>query len=251
MIEVTIDGNKVAVEPKTTIFQAAAKVGVWIPTLCHHDALTTYGACRTCLVEIVYDDGWRKMVTACNFPIETRLSVETANEKVLQHRKMVMELLLARCPNSPEIKEIAAKVGVTETRFPKEDKYCILCGLCTRVCEEAIGRSAISFTSRGIDEEVDTPFEVQSDACIGCGACAYVCPTNVIFMQDKGMKRTIKKWHAEFDLVPCKECGKPITTKEHLEYLKAKLHMPDYVWDLCPACKQKYYAERAALVGHM
>lgn len=251
LIDVTIDGKKTQVEEKTTILQAAEKLGVWIPTLCHHDALSTYGACRTCLVEIVYDDGWRKMVTACNFPIQVPIQVETNNEKVLKHRKMIVELLLARCPGAPVIQELAAKVGLEAPRFETEDKYCILCGLCIRVCEEVIGQSAISFTSRGIDERVDTPFEVQSGACIGCGACAYVCPTNVIFVKDEGMKRTIKKWHAEFDLVPCKECGKPITTKEHLEYLKKSIQLPDYIWELCSDCKKKFYLERAVMVGHM
>lgn len=251
MIEITIDGQKLEVEEKSTILQAAQKLGIWIPTLCHHEALSTYGACRSCLVEIIYDDGYKKMVTACNFPIETPITIETANETVLKHRRMVMELLLARCPNSKPVKELAAKVGVTEVRFEKADEYCILCGLCTRVCEESIGQSAISFTSRGIDEEVDTPFNVQSEDCIGCGACAYICPTNIIYLQDKGMKRTMTKWHAEFDLVPCKECGQPITTVEHLEYLKKKINLPEYIWDLCPDCKKKFYAERAVLVGHM
>ena len=251
MIQVTIDGIKLQVEEKSTVLDAAQKAGIWIPTLCHHDALSTYGACRTCLVEVVYDDGWRRLVTACNFPIEAPISIETANEKVTKHRKMVMELLLARCPNSPAVKEVAARVGVTEPRFAKEDDYCILCGLCTRVCEEAIGRSAIGFTSRGIDEEVDTPFLIQSDACIGCGACAFVCPTGIIYVEDSGMKRRIKKWHAEFDLAPCTECGKPVTTRQHLDYLKKKISLPAYIWELCPDCKKKFYAQRAVLVGHM
>jgi heterodisulfide reductase subunit A len=126
------------------------------------------------------------LVTSCNYPIRWEIEVRTASDKVLKGRKLLAELLLARCPSSPEVREIAASMGVTEARFEPgpEDELCYLCGLCVRVCEELIGQSAISFMGRGVDREVGTPFFTFSDACIACGACAFVCPTGAIELED-------------------------------------------------------------------
>jgi heterodisulfide reductase subunit A len=88
-------------------------------------------------------------------------------------------MLLARCPNVPVIKDLADQYGIKEPRFKTEDDDCILCGLCTRICER-MGSGAISLTGRGVEFKVDTPFHVQSDVCMACGACAFVCPTGHI-----------------------------------------------------------------------
>jgi predicted molibdopterin-dependent oxidoreductase YjgC len=124
-----------------------------------------------------------KLVTSCNYPAEEGLTVLTASERVKETRKMVVELLLARCPDVPQIWQLAEKMGIKESRFKKkEDQRCILCGLCVRVCEEMVGVSAISFANRGIEREVNTPFSIESDVCIGCGSCTYICPTGCVEM---------------------------------------------------------------------
>jgi predicted molibdopterin-dependent oxidoreductase YjgC len=124
-----------------------------------------------------------KLVTSCNYPAEEGLTVFTASERVKETRKMVVELLLARCPDVPQIWQLAEKMGIKESRFKKkEDQRCILCGLCVRVCEEMVGVSAISFANRGIEREVNTPFGINSKVCIGCGSCTYICPTGCIEM---------------------------------------------------------------------
>jgi NADH dehydrogenase/NADH:ubiquinone oxidoreductase subunit G len=178
-ITLKMDGLVVKAEEGTTILEVAKNLGINIPTLCHHPALTTFGACRVCSVEITDTRGRKKIVTSCNYPVSEGLVVDTKSEKVYRTRQMLLELLLARCPNVKRIQDLAREYGVEKPSFwvgdPEED--CILCGLCVRVCEELVGVSAINFANRGVKREVTAPYHTISDDCVGCGACAVVCPT--------------------------------------------------------------------------
>lgn len=197
MIPITVDGERIEVEEGTTILEAAQKLGIEIPTLCHHPALEPFGACRLCTVEISYN-GRSRLVTSCNYPIRWEIEVQTASEQVLEGRQLLAELILARCPDVPEVQELAARLGVSEARFELGDERCYLCGLCVRTCEELIGQSAISFFGRGVDREVGPPFLEFSDACIACGACAFVCPTGAIKLEDVTDKE-VRPLLSEFD----------------------------------------------------
>ena len=179
MITFTIDGQEVQVEEGTSLLEAAESIGLKIPTLCYHKALSPYGACRLCLVEITKNG--RKMVQAsCLYKAEEGMVVETNSERVINDRKIMIELLLARCPDSKEIQNLAEELGVKETRIKKKDKDCTLCGLCVRMCEERMGIGAVSFVNRGSQREVKPPFEVATEICQTCGACAFICPTGRI-----------------------------------------------------------------------
>ncbi len=160
-----------------TILDAAEQYGIAIPTLCHHPALEPYGSCRLCTVE-VEKKGRKRFVTACNYPLEEGLVVETGSEGVLAIRRMILELLAARCPGERRIQDMAIEYGVTRPRFLLEDESCILCGLCHRVCSDLVGVSAINAQNRGVLRDVDTPYGELSEDCIACGACALVCPTS-------------------------------------------------------------------------
>jgi coenzyme F420-reducing hydrogenase beta subunit len=179
-VTLRIDDKDVKAREGETILDVARKVGVDIPTLCYMSALSPFGACRLCSVEITDKRGRKKLVTSCNYPVEEGLLVSTKSEKVLKTRKLLLELLLARCPKVKKIQDLAQKYGIHAPRFWVEDaeEDCILCGLCARVCDERIGIYAINFAKRGVEREVTTPYYRFSDDCIGCGACALVCPTN-------------------------------------------------------------------------
>ncbi len=175
MIALTIDGKKVEVEEGSTVLEAAEKLGIHIPTLCYHKSLEPYGACRLCLVELASSRG-SVIQASCVYPAQEGLVVKTDTERVLKNRRIMLELLLARCPDSVRLKEMAAEMGVGEPRFPKKNDDCILCGLCTRVCEERMGVGAISFANRGSERKVSAPYDKHSPICITCGACKVVCP---------------------------------------------------------------------------
>jgi heterodisulfide reductase subunit A len=182
MITFKLNGKEVQGEEGQYILQVAEQYGLEIPTLCHHKALEPAGMCRLCTVEVV--DGRRtRFVTACNYPIWEGMEVNTDSEAVHRGRKLIVEFLLARCPDVLLIQELAQKYEIDESRFEKGDDDCILCGLCTRICER-MGNSAIGLVGRGVDIKVDTPFHVQTDVCIACGACAFVCPTGHIKLED-------------------------------------------------------------------
>jgi len=238
MVKLTIDNREVEVEEETTLLQAARKLGIEIPTLCYHEALAPYGACRLCLVEVVTGKGsW--LTTSCTYPAWEGIVVRTDSEKVLKARKFVIELLLARCPNVAEIRELAEQMGIKNARFKTADEKCILCGLCVRVCREIIGSSAVGFVNRGIKRTVETPFEIDSEVCIGCGACAFVCPTGVIKIEDIKGYRKLDIWHTQLELARCKECGNYFAATAELNRLKEKVELPEEVFELCSGCRRK------------
>jgi NADH dehydrogenase/NADH:ubiquinone oxidoreductase subunit G len=181
LIHFTINGMAVQAEPGWTVLDTARQYGVHIPTLCYHEAVEPSGACRLCVVEAKKDQ-WSKVVISCMYPPWEGLEVETDSPRVLNVRRWVLEMLLAECPKSEEIKRLAEDYGVYRTRFQVKDpeEQCMLCGLCVRVCREVVGVEAISFASRGASKTISTPYMVPNTACIACGSCLSVCPTGAM-----------------------------------------------------------------------
>ncbi len=175
MIKLTINGLPVEVEPGTTLLEAATHLGFPIPTLCHMEGLSPYGACRLCLVEIGTAPRSR-LVSSCTYPAEEGMVVRTASSRVVRARRMMIELLLATCPQSKVIQDLASAHGVNQQRFKQEHEDCILCGLCVRMCNEQMMAGAIGFSGRGERRKLGTPFDIKSEVCRQCGGCMYVCP---------------------------------------------------------------------------
>jgi len=175
MIALTINGLPVSVQDGSTLLEAAEFLGFPVPTLCHMEGLSPYGACRLCVVEIG-EGAKAKLVSSCTYPAQEGLKVRTASERVVRARKMVIELLLASCPQSKTIQDLASKHGVNRQRFRQEHEDCILCGRCVRMCAEQMMAGAIGFRGRGEKRSIGTPFDVKSDVCRLCGGCIYVCP---------------------------------------------------------------------------
>ena len=175
MITLKINGLDATVEKGTTLLEAARFLGFPIPTLCHMEGLSSYGACRLCVVEIGQGERAR-LVTSCTYPAEEGLVVRTSSSRVVRARRMILELLLASCPQSKVIQDLAAQHEIRTQRFKQEHEDCILCGLCVRMCEEQMAAKAIGFRGRGENRSIGTPFDVHSEECRQCGGCIYVCP---------------------------------------------------------------------------
>jgi NADH dehydrogenase/NADH:ubiquinone oxidoreductase subunit G len=178
-IAIQIDGREVKAEEGMTILEAAQKVGIHIPTLCHHEKLEPYGACRICTVEAEIR-GWTRLVAACLFPVEKDLMVRTRTEKVDRIRKMILELLMAHAPDSFQLEDLAKEYGADRNRFEKEASFCIHCGLCVRYCAEVKQKNAIGFVDRGTRKEISFVPEIAAKECWDCKECFELCPTEAL-----------------------------------------------------------------------
>jgi bidirectional [NiFe] hydrogenase diaphorase subunit len=235
-INLTIDGLPAKSQPGLSLLLAARAHGIDIPTLCYHDDLKPDGRCRLCVVEIG-EPGRSRLVNSCTYPVEEGLIVQTKSDQVLASRRLVLELLMAQAPAAELIQQMAAELGVYETRFKPghPQQRCILCGLCVRTCREVVGVSAISLAHRTSGKVVATPFHEPSEACIGCGSCVFICPTNVIAYEEKDGIRTV--WGRHFELQACKVCGNYIAPKAQLEHWAKITGDPVESFLVCRDCR--------------
>ena len=172
-----IDGRDVEAEEGMTVLEAARGAGISIPTLCHHEKLKPYGACRICVVEAKVR-GKTALVASCLYPAEPALEVKTRSEKVDKTRKILLEQLLAHAPDAGVLQSLAEEYGADKDRFEKEASFCILCGLCVRYCSEIKQKNAVGFFDRGATREIRFIPEVAANACWDCKECFPLCPTS-------------------------------------------------------------------------
>jgi iron-only hydrogenase group A len=204
MITLEVDGRPVEAKEDETLLTALRREGIHIPTLCHMEGLPPSGACRLCLVEVA---GMPNLVASCSFPVAAGMKVRTRSPRVIEARRMIVELLLAShpddclyCPRSGrcQLQSLAEDMGVRQRsrqgrRAPQDmdvsspsiirdpDK-CILCGRCVRVCEEIQGVAAIDFIGRGSRAFIGTAYNagLNVSTCVNCGQCVMVCPTGAL-----------------------------------------------------------------------
>ena len=226
-VKFTINGVGVEAAEGASVLDTARRYGFEIPSLCHHEAIVPYGACRLCLVEIT-KGGRKKLTTCCNYEVLDGIEVVTESPEIRRHRAMVLELILAEAPDAAPIKKLAAEYGVQVSRFAKgkgglaqERHDCIMCGLCVRVCSEIVEANALTFIGRGDQRGVGAPYLEAPQNCIACGACAWVCPTDCIgFVEEDGLRK-VRKWKRELPMAK-DENGRPFAPQFQLHHFKQR-----------------------------
>ena len=239
LITVTIDGKECTCEKGEYIFDVAKRNGIFIPTLCRHDAFEDHRACcRICIVEVV-QRGRSKIVTSCVYPIDGPCEILTQSDRIREDRAVLYALLGHRAPAAESMALMAHALDVdgTDRLVTVENEKCILCGLCVQACN-SLGTGAISTVLRGTEKKVSTPFDEPSKFCVGCLSCANVCPTEAIAFEETATTRTI--WNRTFELVRCEECGEVMGTREQVQHAVGEGEPTPLV---CDACRKKAIAD--------
>jgi predicted molibdopterin-dependent oxidoreductase YjgC len=229
-LTLTINGISVPCYSGQTILEAAQSIGIVIPTLCHLKETTPAGACRVCLVEA---GGARTLVPACATPVATGMNIRTDSERVLESRRMVIELLLAsgnhnclicEANGDCELQDLAYEYQVKTPSYanPADTPYyyeesnsmivrdfskCIMCYRCVRACNERQVNLAIAVGYRGAHSKIvargDYPY-IDSE-CVFCGECVQACPTGALL--DKMAQFQGRPWEMKQTRTTCSYCG--------------------------------------------
>ncbi len=203
-LTVTLNGSRVSGSAGITILELAQQHGIDIPTLCYLKKLSPSGLCRVCVVEV---EGSRTLVGSCHTPITEGMVIQTHSPKVLQTRRLIIELLMTshagNCiwcekANICELRKVAADLDVGLTRFQVKKRYypiedvspyvhrdlskCILCRRCVRVCREVAKKSLYAMGYRAFDSKVivDCDQPLNNEVCRDCGLCIPACPTGAL-----------------------------------------------------------------------
>lgn len=203
MSYMTINNRRVTFTNERNVLSVIRKSGIDLPTFCYHSELSTYGACRMCVVE----DDRGKIFASCSEVPRDGMVIYTNTPRLQHHRKMIIELLLAShcrdCTTCAKngvctLQKLSRQLGITDVRFENNKKQlpkdlssvcvirdpnkCILCGDCVRTCDEIQGLGILDFAFRGSKMQVTPAFnkDLAETDCVGCGQCRAVCPTGAI-----------------------------------------------------------------------
>lgn len=228
-VKVTIDGKTADVREGSTILQAAARLGIRIPTLCHEWRLEPFAACRICLVEV---EGARTLIPSCYAKVTPNMVVKTNTERVIKARKLIVELLLSNHPQdclSCEkcgdcgLQNLAYEYGVKKSRFFREpegristdrnefiqrdESKCVLCGRCVRICVEVQQVCAIDFSNRGFKTSIGPAMgrSLLDSPCELCGQCVSACPVGAL--SEKQAVGKARSWELKKVRTVCPYCG--------------------------------------------
>ena len=202
LVQLTIDGKECQVPEGFTLLQAAKNLDINIPVICLHEATTSEGICRQCVVEV---EGWGRLAPSCITPAADGMVVFTDSERVIRTRRTILEMLNASVDlsNSPELQAQMEKYKADPERFPGAKKrereilddnpfyvrdysQCILCWRCVQACADDMQYTyALAIGGRGHDSQITTFFDfpLPETTCVFCGNCVAVCPTKAL--QDK------------------------------------------------------------------
>jgi predicted molibdopterin-dependent oxidoreductase YjgC len=242
-----IDDRAIDAPEGATLLSAARDHDIQIPTLCHHPALKPAGACRVCAVEMLRDAPKSSIVVlACATKVKEGMRIRTTGKVVHEARTTAFQRMAAMAPASRRIRDMADQEGIA---LPPIPNGCILCRLCVRVCQQVVGRDALTIVAtRDGQQVVPVP-----GRCIGCGTCANLCPTQVITVSDEYNVRTIRL-HGEIigrhPLERCQGCGQFYASVQQIQLTDRRTapHPPlKHPHKYCPTCA-KLFSDRLEVV---
>ncbi|MFP4017722.1 MAG: [FeFe] hydrogenase, group A [Bacteroidales bacterium] len=221
-IDIEVNNKTIHAKKGDTILEALRENGIYVPTLCNLSNFSPTGACRLCVVEV---KGKEQLVTACSYPVDEWMKIKTHSPRVIEARRMIVELLLSNHPedclycernNKCELQKLAQELNLRERRITgKKNKgkldlsspglvydpaKCVLCGRCVRVCEEKERVSTLEFIGKGNFTSVSTTMkkDINFSNCIHCGQCILDCPTGAL--QEKSYFDPIQEALAKDDV---------------------------------------------------
>lgn len=240
-IEIIIDGVSQSVEEESFLLGACLRLGIRLPSLCYHPALSKpVGACRLCVVEVDRGSAAPRLQRACITRIKPGMRVVTQNEAIVTARSQAMNALMAYAPQSETLFRIAEEFGLHTHPLPDG---CIRCHLCYRICEDIIGAAALKLAHR----QGHAYIVPVAGRCIGCGTCANICPTGAIRVEDHDKVRTLSirdEIIGQHPLERCEGCGCLYATPKFLAKVEERTYRnhPDTKAHhrYCQACAKRF-----------
>lgn len=254
-VHLKINGKDVLAQSGQTILEAATAADIDIPVLCYHPSLSTWGACRMCLVEV---KGMRGLQSSCTTPVAEGMEVQTETENAVNVRKFVLELLFSErnhycmfCQMSGncELQDAAYRYGLDHFTYPRpyeklsvdasrkyfimDQNRCILCSRCIRACSEIAANHTLNLRERGAESMVMADLNVPfgESTCVECGTCLQVCPTGALIDARSaygGREKDVT--HVQ---TTCMQCSVGCTLDVVTRY--SRLLRVDGVWDSDPS----------------
>ena len=229
-MRITIDGRDIECEVEQTVLDVARVNGIEIPALCYHAKTGKAGRCRACLVEV---EGVNGLKESCALAVRDKMVVRTATPRVLEARRMVVELLLAdghhnciscQANGACELQKMAYDLGIerpgiridtaptpldeSSQGIVREADKCIECGRCVTACQNGVVNEVLAFGYRGKHTKVvcDEDVPMGESTCVQCGECVQVCPVGALVLRQP-KDRKIRPIETQATKVTCPYCG--------------------------------------------